>query len=384
MGRMLLIIVMGAGIIFSVVSLNINSSNTSMVSNAVQQYDVVMAKNYASSGIEFALKNLSDDTTWSGVNSKSLSNGSFKITVVNTSAKYFNGPGAGVVSGRLITSIGTYSTSADTVRAVLQLPTGTGTAPPPPFLNYAVCSGNDFSLNGNTSITDDNNNGWNANVHTNEDFKMNGNNSIDGFLTYYSSASSNPSWRLDSAINPNVNPNGNPAHSQVPLIEMPDYNADDYKSLATTVYNGNKSLTGNTVLGTKENPEIIYVGGNLTLNGNITGYGILLVKGDVSCNGNVTINSIDPSGNNLGLYVNGNLNANGNVKLYAQIYSNNNVNLNGNVKVYGGITAKETVSFNGNVSVYYRPTTTELTQPIWPTTGGSTASRPQIISYFER
>ncbi len=384
MGKMLLIVVMGAGIIFSVVSLTINKSNTSMVSNAAQEYEGVMAKNYASSGIEYALKNLSDDTTWTGVDNKSLSNGSFTITVVNTNAKYFNGPAAGVVKGRLITSIGTYSTSIDTIRAVLQLPTGTGSSIPPPFLDYAVCSGSDFSLNGNALITDDNNNSWNANVHTNADFHMNGNNTINGFLTYYSNASSNPSWRLGTAISPNVNPNGDPSYNQVPLITMPSYNPDDYKFLATTVYNSNKTLSGNTILGTKENPEIIYVGGDLTLSGNISGYGILLVKGNINCNGNVTINSIDPSGNNLGLYVKGNLNANGNVKLYAQIYSNSDVNLNGNVKVYGGVTAKGTVHFNGNVSVYYRPTTTELTQPIWPQAGGSTATRPTIISYFER
>jgi cytoskeletal protein CcmA (bactofilin family) len=386
MGRMLLIVVLGAGIIFSIVSLNINTSNTSMIGNAVEEYENVMAQNCASSGIDFALRNLSDDTTWTGVEGKSLSNGTFTIIVQNTSAKYFNGPAAGITRARLITSIGTYANSVDTVRAVLQLPNPAASSnPPPPFLNYAVCSGSDFSLNGNALITDDNNNSWNANVHTNADFHMNGNNTINGFLTYYSGASSNPAWRLSTAISPNVNPNGDPSSNQVPLITMPSYNPEDYKFLATTVYNSNKTLSGNTILGTKENPDIIYVGGDLTLSGNISGYGILLVKGNINCNGNVTINSIDPSGNNLGLYVKGNLNANGNVNLYAQIYSNSDVNLNGNVKVYGGVTAKGTVHFNGNVSVYYRPTTTELTQPIWPQEGsGLTETRPQIISYFER
>lgn len=384
MGKMLLIVVMGAGIIFSVVSLTINKSNTSMVSNAAQEYESVMAKNYASSGIEFALKNLSDDTTWSGVNSKSLANGTFKITVVNTNAKYFNGPAAGVVKGRLITSIGTYSTSIDTIRAVLQLPTGTGSSVPPPFLDYAVCTGNNLSMNGNVLITDHNNNNWNSNIHTNANFSMNGNNTINGFLTYFGSAHSNPASKMNSAISPNVNPNGDPTYSQIPKIDIPNYDPDDYKSIATTIYNTNVNLSGNRVLGSKASPEIIYVNGDLDLSGNISGYGMFLVKGNVIINGNVTVSSVDPNGNNLGLYVKGDINANGNVKLYAQIYSNSNANLNGNIKIYGGITTKGTVNFNGNVSVYYRPTTTELTEPIWPQTGGSSAARPTIISYFER
>lgn len=386
MGRMLLIVVMGAGIIFSIVSLNINTSNTSMIGNAVEEYQNAMAQNCASSGIDFAMRNLSDDTTWSGVDSKSLSNGTFKIIVQNTSSKYFDGPVAGVSRGRLITSIGTYENSVDTVRAVLQLPvSGGSSSTPPPFLNYAVCTNNNLSLNGNITITDDNNNNWNSNIHTNGNFSMNGNNTINGFLTHNGNASSNPAWKLNTAISPNVNPNGDPVHSQVSEINLPDYDADDFEELATQVHNSNVTLSGNRTLGTKENPEIIYVDGNLTLSGNITGYGMFLVKGNVTINGNVNITSLDATGNNLGIYVNGNVNVNGNVKLYAQIYSNGNTNFNGNVKIYGGVTTKGNVNFNGNVKVYYRPTTTELTQPIWPQEdSGSTASRPQIISYFER
>ena len=386
MGRMLLIVVMGAGIICLIVSLNMNTSNTSMIGNAVEEYENVMAQNCASSGIDFALRNLSDDTTWTGVEAKSLSNGTFTIIVQNTSAKYFNGPAAGITRARLITSIGTYSNSVDTVRAVLQLPNPTaGSSPPPPFLNYAVCSGSNLSMNGNITITDDNNNDWNSNIHTNGNFSMNGNNTINGFLTHKGNASSNPAWKLNTAISPNVNPNSDPVHSQVSEIEMPDYDPDDFEELATQVHNSNVTLSGNRTLGTKENPEIIYVDGNLTLSGNITGYGMFLVKGNVTINGNVNITSLDATGNNLGIYVNGNVTVNGNVKLYAQVYSNSNANFNGNVKVYGGVTTKGTVNFNGNVSVYYRPTTTELTQPIWPQEdSGEAETRPQIISYFER
>lgn len=383
MGKMLLIVVVGAGLIFSVISLNINTSSGSMIVNSAEEFENVMANNYSAAGIEFGIKSLSDDTTWTGINNKALNNGGFSVTVQNTSARYYGGQNAGLTKGRLITSIGTFGGSTDTIRVVVQLPEAEGSSAAPPFLDYAVFTGNNLTMNGNVTITDDNNNNWNANIHTNADFQMNGNNTINGFLTYVNNAHSNPAWKINN-ISPNVNPNNDPAYKKISTIDLPDYDPDDYKHLATQTYNNNVNLSGNRSLGTKENPEIIYVNGDLSLSGNITGYGMFLVKGNININGNVSVLSLDPKGNNLGLYVKGDVNINGNVNVKAQIYSNSNANLSGNVKIYGGVTTKGTVNFNGNVGIYYRPVTSSLTQPIWPVSGGSASLRPQIISYYEK
>src|SRR5690606_39662278 len=104
-----------------------------------------------------------------------------------------------------------------------------------------------------------------------------------------------------------------PNHQKVDPLDIPSFNPDDYKDVATQVYNTNKTFSGNISLGTKENPEIIYVGGDLKITGNVSGYGVFIVKGNILINGNVTITSIDPTGNNLGLYSKGDINVNGNV-----------------------------------------------------------------------
>ncbi len=385
MGKMLLIVVVSAGVIFSLISLNMNTSNTEMVTNSVQEYESVHAKNNAAAGIELAIKNLSVDTAWAGVNKRTLYQGNVSITVQNTQSRYFNGPNEGLIGARLVTSTGLVGDQTHIIRAVIQLPTSSG--PPgkvPPFLTYAIASGEDFALTGNVQVRDDFNPLWNANVHTNKNFRMTGNPTIKGFLSYTGTASSTPGHRLNTNIKPNVNLNGDPVHFKSPEIEIPDFNPEDYIGLATHKHMGNYSVSGNLTLGTKDNPSIIYVGGNLTLNGNVKGYGVFIVKGTTTINGNVNILGIDPTSSNLGLYSKGNINMNGNVTVKAQLLSSEDINLNGNVSVHGSMAAQGKVNFNGNVGVYYRPAADELSSPFWKTGGGGTiATRPVILSYYE-
>ena len=385
MGRLIIIMVLGAGVLFSIASINTANSNLIMSTSTYTENQRLQAKDYAASGIEMAIMKLSADTTWTGTTNKQLQSGAVTISVQNTTSNFFNGPNANLVSARLITSIGNAGNQSDTIRSVIQLPVaGDSSSGVPGFMDYAVCTGDEFTMNGNINIQDDNNTQWNANVHTNAEFQMNGNNTIKGFLTYYSEAHSNPQSRLNTNIVPNQNPGNLPNHYQDSMVTIPTFNPDDYKSTASIVYPNNKTLNGNIVLGTKDNPQIIYVGGDLTLNGNVTGYGVFIVKGNILINGNVTVNSVDPGGSNLGLYTAGDLNANGNVKIYAQVLTGGNANLNGNCKVYGSVTTKGTVNFNGNVNVYYRPATGALTTPFWASnqSTGNGLIRPKIISYY--
>lgn len=382
---MLLIVVVSAGVIFSLVSLNMNTSNTEMVTNSVREYESVHAKNNAAAGIELAVKNLSVDTAWSGVNKRTLYQGNVSISVQNTQSRYFNGPNEGLIGARLVTSTGLVGNQTHIIRAVIQLPGSSGPLNKvPPFLTYAIASGENLHLNGNINIRDDFNPLWNANVHTNKNFSMNGNNTIKGFLSYTGNASSNPAHRLNTNITPNVNPDNDPNHFQTDAIEIPTFDPDDYLDVVTDFYAGNKSFNGNIILGTKDNPKIIYVGGNLTLNGNVTGYGAFVVKGTTTLNGNVNITTIDPTSSNLGIYSKGNITMNGNVTVKAQLLSSNKITLNGNVKVHGSMAALGGVLFNGNVRVYYRPAAEELSDPFWKGGGGGTiATRPVILSYYE-
>ena len=396
MGRMLMILVTGMGILFSMANIGINNSNVSMVNNAVIQYDVAQAKNLASSAVEIAMKNLQSDAAYTGSNNIVMNGGTSKIMVQNTTSQFYKGTDMHLTDAKLVIAIGSAGDVSDTIYAVVQIPVvSTSTDPQasvPAFLDYAVATGNNLTMNGNVNIVDDNNSQWNANAHTNGDFWMNGNNTIKGFLTYHGDAHSNPSQRLDQNIIPNINPNHLANRSKMgDLVTIPSFNPDAYKSIATTVYNNNAILNGNNTLGTKDKPAIVYVGGDLILNGNISGYGAIIVKGNIIMNGNIKINpgSEDPNVSNLALYTRGDFNANGNVEVHAQILTGGNANLNGNSKVYGNVVTRGTINFNGNVTVYYKPANAALTTPFWKPeeddsqTPGNGIVYPQIYSYYD-
>ncbi len=182
----------------------------------------------------------------------------------------------------------------------------------PPFLRYAIVSGKNLSFNGGVTITITRNN-LNVNDHVNGIFTMNGNINIDGFFTYTVSASSNPPNALLTKIYPVSNPENLPVHYQTSTLEIPEFDPDEVRSKATQIYYGNKTFTGNITLGTKENPEVIYVSGDLIINGTVTGYGVFVARGRTIINGNVNLTNPDNSVSNIGIYSGGELIVNGNV-----------------------------------------------------------------------
>lgn len=366
MGKMALILLLGIGALVAVGTLNINNSAVSSLTNSVGEYDRNTSKNICDSGLELALSLLAQNPEWNGTEGLSLEGGTLTITVENTTAQYHSGPDAGIINAKHVTTTATYNGYTAINYAVIQLPGGGTTAStPPPFMNYALASGGNLSMNGNVRIRDDNNNQWNADVHTNGSFSMNGNNSIEGFLTYNGNAHSNPDSRLVTNITPNQNPDNLPNHSQTAVVEMPAFNPALYSSIVTQTINNNHTINGNVTLGTKENPSIILVNGDLNLRGNITGYGVLIVTGNINITGSVNVTSVDPNGSNLGIYTAGNINGSGNITLRAQVYASGNINLGGNTTVYGSLSTRGNFNFNGNVDINYRPATSELTNRFW-------------------
>lgn len=378
MGKMLLFIIVGLGALFALANINISQSKMRMVNNAVEQYEKTQAKNIASSGINLALMEISKDTNWTGVNGVQMANGSgnLKIVVSKTQSVYYKGPAMGQ-NNRQVASIGNVNGQVDTIFAVLNIPSTPGV---PNFLGYGLLSETSMTLNGGINVRDDNNASWNANLHTNGSLTINGNNLVEGFGSYSVSYTSNPAKRINTTFVPNVNPNSLPVHSKIPKVNIPDFNPDDYLTIANEITSGNLTISGNNSLGTKENPKIWYVSGNLTLSGDITGYGCFVVKGSITLNGNVNITSVDPSGNNLGLYAKGPVTMNGNVTAKAQILSSSSITMNGNCKLYGLATAKGGFTMNGNINVYYRPALNQLTAPFW--TSGK-PGYPRIVSYYD-
>lgn len=363
MGKMLVILLVALGSILGIIGLNMNRSGSAMSSNTGDQVTLLQAKRNAVSGVDLATGYLSADTNWTGVSNKQLMRGTVTITAQNTAARYFNGPNANLSRTRLIISIGSYNGVKDTVRCVLGLPKGF-VLNIPKFLRYSVISDANVSIGGNIYMRDDNNPLWNANVHTNGTFSLNGGNTVKGFLTYVTGINGLTS-KYNATFIPNSNPDNLPAYYKSTAVSIPTFDPSAYSSIATKVYNSSTSITGNVTLGSKDNPAIIYVNGDLSIAGNFTGYGVFLVKGAVTCTGNFSLTSVDPLSNNLGIYAGGNVSIQGGT-VRAQLFTNANVNISSNSQVYGGITAKGTISFQGGANFYYRPINESLTNPFWP------------------
>lgn len=373
MGRMLLFLVIGMGSLFTFATLNINYSNSRLVNTTIVKFEKTQAQNIAASGIEVAISKLNLDTTWTGVSTLQIANGTLIVSVANTNSRYPGGPNMGLTGMRLITSTGILNNQTVTIQSVVQL---TSAPSVPPFLEYALASGEDLHLQGSIDIRDDNNPNWNANIHSNGNLETQGNAyDVRGFGTYSEELESN-----HNNFTPNVNPNSDPVNAQIPPVTLPTFDPNDYIGIATSITEGNLTISGATTLGTKSNPAIYYVNGNLNFRGSTSGYGIFIVTGNITFNGNVSVTTVDPTGSNLGFYAGGNIEAHGNINLAGQMYALGDIHANGNFTLVGSMTAKENIELSGNPTIRYRPANAALTDPLWPT---ETNSRPLTVSYFE-
>jgi hypothetical protein len=375
MGRTVLIVLLVTIIIFGIYSIQVNRTTSDAGISSSKYYRDFYAKNIANSMIDIIKIKLTQDTSYRVQNfsQENLMGGRVFYRVVDTLLN----------SMRLVKVqvMANYENALKNAEAFINIET-IGGGGVPPFMNYAVFSGKDMNLNGGVTITHAGNN-LNANVHVNGNFSMNGNNSINGFLTYTGYAHSNPPSALINQINPISNPNNLPKHYQTSQINIPSFDPDQYLSRATDIYYGNKIFNGNITLGTKENPKVIFVTGDLIISGSLNGYGLFISKGQTIINGNVNIITPDPNFSNVGIYAGGDLIVNGNVTLNAQTFSNRNTILNGNVRVYGNVVSRQQVNFNGNVSIYYKPANEVLTKPVWGAGSGNSIVQVKMIHYYE-
>ncbi len=375
MGRAVLIILLSSILIFGIVSIQVNRSTSDAGTSVSNYYRDLYARNMANSMIEILRTKLFNDTSYrvKDFNSESILGGKVSYRLVDTIINSIRMIKASVIAN--------YEGTAKMTEAYFVIES-IGSGGVPPFLKYAVVSGRNLSFNGGVTITNAGNN-LNANVHVNGNFSMNGNNNIDGFLTYTGNAWSNPPNALNTRIKPVQNPENLPVHYKTGTLTIPQFDPNEIKSKASEIYYGNKIFNGNITLGTKENPKIIYVTGNLTINGSITGYGIFVSLGNTIINGNISLTSPDPNVSNIGIYSHERLIVNGNVTLNAQIFSNNEVVFNGNAKVYGNVVSRESIVMNGNVTVYYKPTDEILTKPIWPVNQSGNIVQIKTVYLYE-
>jgi len=241
----------------------------------------------------------------------------------------------------------------------------------PPFFQYAITSGGDIEIKHELFIGSEHGTEINTSVYTNGDLIV-GN---DGFPVHisgfgYHSGSVRPQNLVEGALSPLYNPANLQAHILVDPIEIPSFNVSEFRDKATRTSPGNLFLDGHYELGTRENPVIWYVGGQLMTKGDVTfsGYGIFLVKKDIQIKHNMTTLDVTEE-TTLGLYTERSVQFKSNhVQVSAQIFVNRMVMPKGFTTIYGSITAGDKVDFSsqGPTTIYYRPASPALTEPLWP------------------
>ena len=254
----------------------------------------------------------------------------------------------------------------------------------PPFFDYAIASGgnitvsNFFSDNKLTvSVAPGKHEHQNTNVFANGNLAFqHGDNQVHGF-GYYGGGIEAPmstvfgvTQSLGSVFKPVYNPTGQTSVQQANAIDIPDFDAKDYESLATHRINNSLFLRGGTyTLGTREEPAIWYINGDLVIarNTRVTGYGVFLVDGDIQVFGSLKTDA-NSGETTLGLYASDNIRfMRGSPNLSAQILAGDAVHVDTNLTLYGNIVADDDVDINNaKVKIYYQPASSALTDPFWP------------------
>lgn len=336
---------------------------------STHQYEI-LARNAALAGYNKARQNLTDDYSGAASTVHGSYDGAAYSVVINRSGALAR-----------VRSTGTATTSEGAAvefmldATIKKESTVEMADEAPPFMRYAVMTEQDLELDGNV-LTDlyvdgDEANTLNANMHTNGSLYISGNAlTVKGFGTYVNGASATPSEALTTAFEPYYNPTNDPVTQQVSAIDVPAFDMTAFTSKVDVDQStaGDVALSGTYDLGgTRENPYVWYIDGNLSASGgtNIKGYVMYLVSGNVTLSGNIDASQGGYSGSdesNVAFYAAGTVDLAGNSKVYGQIFSGGGLNFqNGTPRVYGNVATKGAVTLSGTPKIYYRVASPALT-----------------------
>ncbi|GIV59105.1 MAG: hypothetical protein KatS3mg043_0194 [Rhodothermaceae bacterium] len=242
----------------------------------------------------------------------------------------------------------------------------------PAHMRYALLSHGTVRMNGNTAI--EVYNGYptvNADVHTNHDLVINAPNvNVEGFGTYV--GNDNTKKGATAYFNPNYNPDGRPSAYQTPeAVDLPVFNAADMTSkvVVDRVSDNDVTLAGNYGYGgTREDPYVWHIKGNLSISGNTTleGYMLFIVEGDIAISGTVQSVASGHTGDesSVAFYAGGSVSMLGTIDIWGQIFAGGDVTfVAGTPKFYGSISNRGASEFKGTPRLYYRVPSPALTVP---------------------
>lgn len=253
----------------------------------------------------------------------------------------------------------------------------------PPFLNYALITEQSLVLNGNVNgYVDDPGSRHNADFHTNANLHVNGNAAeVAGFGTYVGLATSTPPSALENTFQPHYNPDGLDSVYRTGAVDIPAFDASSFLEGVEVdeTTDGNVHLAGPLDPGgTRDDPYVWYVRGDLTTDGGATveGYVMFVVEGEIDLAGNLTAGG-PAAESTIALYAGGDVTLSGTIRVYGQIYTDGNVVFNGTPDVHGSVASGALAVLNGTPALHYRPPS--------PTLSSIFSDPPELrlLSYFE-
>jgi len=142
-------------------------------------------------------------------------------------------------------------------------------------------------------------------------------------------------------------------YEHIAPVPMPIIDLTYYRSIATTVYNSDKTFNSSNMTGLS---GVIYVKGDVSISGSYTGQALIVAEGNIKVSGNVTTGDLDHDA--IGLITAKSVKVTGNPTVDGLIYSHSvtqdaSATINGNATINGAVVA-DVVTTNGGIVVRYR------------------------------
>jgi len=334
-----------SAMIFLVVLLIVGAS---LVQTSMQELQVASrvrketrALNLAEAGVDYAAWQLyngagtSLPVTW---DRSDLAGGTFAVTA----SQYVDAGGFAVPNTVILESTGTSQGWPAQVKVVGRFLLNPGTLNP--VFDHALFSDAELRVGGTADVT--------GAVHANANIKVDGTATVDG------DASSSGSIKVTGSATITGS-----AEEFAPSIPMPAIDLAYYRSIATTVIDGDYHFNGDETL-----DGVTFVDGDCTINATFSGQGIIVCTGDVAINGSALLNSVDDD--ELAIVSAGDVRINGTCRIEGYVYCHNmdftsSFLGNGTADILGGVAA-DVIDVKGTLLVEYR-------EPTLPLPGDSSA-----------
>lgn len=330
----------------SILGVGIFGMASTGIRQAFRRRDTTAALSIAQGGLEEGVGQLKSNPDWAGIRNVSLGAGTVTVSVTTP---------AGNPTRRIVTSVGTVNNGQYSVSRTARITLETGKVPP--VFYKALATKKDFRIHGNVDINSSPllNAG---DVHANGDLELSGS-AVDIFGqatasgTVSTSGGPKVSRGMVSGVPPMAFPEVDQELKNMALADGTTWGDVERSNGSLVKGKINGDLVADGGVGFKIN-GVVWVTGDLTIQGPITGKGTIIVEGVISLNAKFDYPLLSPLQSLLFITTNTSSTAvdlTGNRTFKGLIYApNGGVRLRGTTAFTGGILA-ETIDLGGTPDI---------------------------------